>query len=140
MALNLKYLIASRYVRSPKSHSVINIISGVSIVAMAVPVAAIVLLLSIFNGLERMTSDLYRAVDADLKVIPASGTTFLVESIDTAALTPEASLREDIGINSIGLLYMAMAVEEEFGIKFKNEDFAAIHTVADVIYCIESKC
>ena len=62
------------------------------------------------------------------------------ESIDTAALTPEASLREDIGINSIGLLYMAMAVEEEFGIKFKNEDFAAIHTVADVIYCIESKC
>ena len=32
MSLNLKYLIAARYVRSPKSHSVINIISGVSIV------------------------------------------------------------------------------------------------------------
>ena len=62
------------------------------------------------------------------------------ESIDTSALTPEASLREDIGINSIGLLYMAMAVEEEFGIKFKNEDFAAIRTVSDVIGCIESKC
>ena len=40
---------------------------------------------------------------------------------------------------SIGLLYMAMAVEEEFGIKFKNEDFAAIRTVGDVIACIESK-
>ena len=62
------------------------------------------------------------------------------ESIDTSALTPEATLREDIGINSIGLLYMAMAVEEEFGIKFTNEDFAAIRTVADVIACIESKC
>lgn len=62
------------------------------------------------------------------------------ESIVISALTPEASLREDIGINSIGLLYMAMAVEEEFGIKFKNEDFAAIRTVADVIACIESKC
>lgn len=60
--------------------------------------------------------------------------------VDINALTPEASLREDIGINSIGLLYMAMAVEEEFGIKFKNEDFASIHTVGDVIACIESKC
>ena len=60
--------------------------------------------------------------------------------VDVTALSPEASLREDIGINSIGLLYMAMAVEEEFGIKFKNEDFASIHTIADVIACIESKC
>lgn len=61
------------------------------------------------------------------------------EDVNTAAVTPEASLREDIGINSIGLLYMAMAVEEEFGIKFKNEDFAAIRTVGDVITLIESK-
>lgn len=62
------------------------------------------------------------------------------DSIDTATLTPEASLREDVGMNSIGLLYMAMAVEEEFGIKFNNDDFAAIHTVADVVACIEKKC
>lgn len=62
------------------------------------------------------------------------------DSIDTSTLTPEASLREDVGMNSIGLLYMAMAVEEEFGIKFNNNDFAAIHTVADVVACIEKKC
>ena len=61
------------------------------------------------------------------------------EDVNPDIVTPEASLREDIGINSIGLLYMAMAVEEEFGIKFKNEDFAAIHTVGDVITLIESK-
>ncbi|MBO5892532.1 MAG: acyl carrier protein [Oscillospiraceae bacterium] len=61
------------------------------------------------------------------------------DTVDTDNLTPDASLREDIGINSIGLLYMAMAVEEEFDIKFTNEDFAGIVTVADVIRCIESK-
>lgn len=61
------------------------------------------------------------------------------EDVDTAKLSMDASLREDVGINSIGLLYMAMAVEEEFGIKFKNEDFADMQTVADVIRCIESK-
>lgn len=61
------------------------------------------------------------------------------ENVDTSKITMETSLREDLGINSIGLLYMAMAAEEEFNIKFKNEDFAAIQTVADVIACIEGK-
>ncbi len=62
------------------------------------------------------------------------------DSIDISAFKPEASLREDLGMNSIGLLYMAMAVEEEFGIKFNNDDFASICTVADVVACIEKKC
>ena len=61
------------------------------------------------------------------------------DTVDVSAVTESASLREDIGINSIGLLYMAMAVEEEFGVKFKNEDFAGIQTVGDVIACIEGK-
>ena len=59
--------------------------------------------------------------------------------IDLSAVTPQSNLREDIGINSIGLLYMAMALEEEFGIRFTNEDFADIVTVADVIRTIEKK-
>ena len=59
--------------------------------------------------------------------------------IDTAGITLQSTLFEDIGMNSIGMLYMAMALEEEFGIKFKNEDFAAIKTVSDVIEVIEKK-
>lgn len=61
------------------------------------------------------------------------------EDINPDAVTPTANLRDDIGINSIGMLYMAMALEEEFHIKFVNEDFLAIQTVADVIACIEGK-
>lgn len=59
--------------------------------------------------------------------------------ISTDGITEQARLREDIGINSIGLLYMAMAVEEEFDIKFTNDDFVNIVTVADVLSCIEGK-
>ncbi len=59
--------------------------------------------------------------------------------INADGITPESSLREDIGINSIGLLYMAMALEEEFGIKFTNDDFTDITTVNDVIEIIEKK-
>ena len=86
MINKLKYFIAARYVRSPKSHSVINIISGVSIVAMAVPVAAVVLLLSIFNGLEDMTRDMFLAVDADISITPVQGTTFNQEDVEREAL------------------------------------------------------
>ena len=55
------------------------------------------------------------------------------------AVKLDADLREDMGINSIGILYLAMAVEEEFGIKFSNEDFTGIRTVEDVVHCIEGK-
>lgn len=59
--------------------------------------------------------------------------------IDTSNVTMESDLRDDIGINSIGVLYMAMALEEEFGIKFTNDDFADIKTVSDVVAIIEKK-
>ena len=59
--------------------------------------------------------------------------------IDISVIKPETLLREELSINSIGLLYMAMAVEEEFGIKFNNDDFIDIKTVNDVIRIIEGK-
>ena len=62
------------------------------------------------------------------------------DDVDLSAVTSESSLFQDIGMNSIGMLYMAMAAEEEFGIEFKNDDLDGIQTVADVIRCIEEKC
>ena len=61
------------------------------------------------------------------------------DDVDLSDVTESADLREDIGINSIGMLYMAMAIEEEFGVKFTNDDFPNMETVADVIACIENK-
>lgn len=61
------------------------------------------------------------------------------EDINLDSIKPEADLRADVGMNSIGMLYMAMALEEEFEIKFTNEDFVSIAKVSDVIACIEGK-
>ncbi len=77
--MNLARFIARRYMRSQNSHTVINHISRVSIIAMAAPVAAMIVLMSVFNGLEDMTRRLYVAVDADVKVLPAEGTTFTAD-------------------------------------------------------------
>lgn len=59
--------------------------------------------------------------------------------ISTDDISEDSVLTEDIGLNSIGMLYMALAIEEEFGIRLQNEDFAGFRTVADVIEKIESK-
>lgn len=59
--------------------------------------------------------------------------------IDASSVSDSARLKEDLGMNSVAMLYMALGLESEFGIKFVNTDFAGLITVADVIACIESK-
>lgn len=59
--------------------------------------------------------------------------------IDLSEISTESNLIDDLGMNSIGLLYMAMAVEEEFGLRFNNDDFKTLRTVGDVIAKIEGK-
>ena len=64
----MKWRFAIRYLLARKSHSVINIIASVSLFSVMVPVAAMVILLSVFNGFESIVHDLYKAVDADVEV------------------------------------------------------------------------
>lgn len=79
-------LFARRYLFSRNSRSVINIISGVSVVAVAVPVAAMIILLSVFNGFESLVKQLCSAYDADITVSPATGTAFETAALDDMAI------------------------------------------------------
>lgn len=63
-----------------------NLISGLSVAAVAMPVAAMIILLSVFNGFESLVKSMYSAFDADLTVTPRQGRTFDAGGIDTAAL------------------------------------------------------
>ena len=78
--------VARRYLFSPDSRSVVNLISGVSVVAVAMPVAAMIVLLSVFNGFESLVRSMYSAFDADLTITPAEGQSFACASLDTAAV------------------------------------------------------
>ena len=69
----MEWRFALRYLTSRKSHSVINIIATVSLVAVVVPVAAMVILLSVFNGFEALVRDLYKVVDADIEITTEQG-------------------------------------------------------------------
>lgn len=82
----LSRYIARRYFFSPRSRSVVNLISGLSVAAVAIPVAAMVILLSVFNGFEALVKSMYSAFDAELTLTPRRGQTFSVTDLDTAAL------------------------------------------------------
>ena len=77
----LPLFFARRYLFSRKSHSVINIISGVSAFSVAVPVMAMVVLLSVFNGFEGLIKTMYRSFDPDLAIMPARGQVFATDSV-----------------------------------------------------------
>ena len=64
----MKWIFALRYLVSRSSHSIINIIAAISVVSVAVPIAAMIILLSVFNGFERLVLDMYADVDADIEI------------------------------------------------------------------------
>ena len=71
---------------SPKSHSVINIIALVSVVAVAIPTAAMIILLAMFGGLSRTIETIYSSVDADIEIVTERGQTFKSELLDIEAI------------------------------------------------------
>lgn len=77
----LSSFIARRHLFSRKSHSVINLIAGVSVVAVAVPVMALVVILSFHNGLSDFIREMYSEFDAELRVMPRTGSGFDAEAL-----------------------------------------------------------
>lgn len=77
---------ARRYMFSPKSHSVINIIAVVSIIAIAVPTAATIILLAMFGGLDKTIREIYATADADIEITSTQGQTFAQADIDYDAI------------------------------------------------------
>lgn len=82
----LASLFARRYLFSTKSRSVINLIAALSVVAVAIPVAAMVILLSVTNGFEGLIHNSYSVFDADLTVRAKEGQSFPIERLDTARI------------------------------------------------------
>ena len=73
---------ARRYMFSPKSHSVINIIAWVSLIAVAVPSAAMVILMAVFDGLSQTVAKLDSAIDGDIEIVARRGSTFRSDEVD----------------------------------------------------------
>ena len=73
--MNFPFYIARRYLFSKKSTHAINVISGISIVGVAVATMALMVTLSVFNGFHDLVASFFTSFDPQLKVAPAEGKT-----------------------------------------------------------------
>ena len=73
--MNFPFYIARRYLFSKKSTHVINLISGISAVGVAVATMALVVTLSVFNGFHDLVASFLTAFDPQIEVVPAQGKT-----------------------------------------------------------------
>ena len=92
--MNTGLYIARRYLFSRKSHHAINIISGISVVGVAIATMALVCTLSVFNGFQELVADLFTAFDPQLRITPAEGAT--VRADDEALLRLQESPLVDV--------------------------------------------
>src|ERR671921_797829 len=100
MALN--FLFAWRYFKAKKTTNAINVISWISILAIMIGTAALILVLSVFNGFEGLVKSLYSSFYPDLRIGPATG--------KVLTLTPEQVQR----LRAVpGILHLSLVAEEK---------------------------
>jgi lipoprotein-releasing system permease protein len=107
------FLFAWRYFKAKKSTNAINIIAWISIAAIIIGTAALILVLSVFNGFEGLVKSLYSSFYTDIKITPASG--------KVMTITPE-QLQKLKGLN--GIRNYSMVVEEKALVK--NGDYQSV--------------
>ena len=77
--MRLAPFIAGRYLFAKKSHNVINIISAISAIGMAIGTAALIIILSVYNGFDSLIKSMMSNVEPDLLITPATGKVFVPE-------------------------------------------------------------
>lgn len=65
----------------------------------------------------------------------------LVESanVDADKVTADASLKEDLGIDSLDAVELVLDIETKFDIKIEDDEISSLVTVGDIIKLVESK-
>lgn len=79
--MNLPLFIAFRYFKARRSRHIINWISRISVAGIAIGTMTLIMVLSIFNGLDHMIRSLFSSFDPDIKITALEGKTFGADSL-----------------------------------------------------------
>jgi len=112
--VKLSLYIAKRYLFAKKSRNAINIISAVSVAGVAVGTMALIIILSVFNGLEKMVSGIFNTFDPDLKITASEGKTFIPDSSRLKLLAK---------VN--GLCCYSLTIEDNALLKYGSREYIA---------------
>ncbi len=125
--MNLPFFIARRYLISKKSHNIINLISGISMVGVAVGTAALIIVLSVFNGFESVVVSLFSVFDPDIEITISQGKTFHENDINADKIRAIP-----------GVISYTKVVEENALLYYKKQQYLATIKGVDSLYQVNS--
>jgi len=112
--VKLSLYIAKRYLFAKKSRNAINVISSISVAGVTVGTMALIIVLSVFNGLESLVRSIFNTFDPDLIITPAEGKTFIPDSTALKLLSE---------IN--GVACYSLCVEENALLRYGEKQYVA---------------
>lgn len=121
--MNLPLYIARRYLLGKKSQNAINIISSISVLGVATGTMALVIVLSVFNGFDRVVKSLFSAFDPDIEISAVEGKTFIPEESDTEAI-----------LSLPGVVAMSEVIEENVLLLYGDKQHIATIKGVDEAY------
>ena len=110
--MNFPFFIAKRYFSTKKNSNFVHIISWVSLLGVAIGTAALILVLSVFNGFEDLVLKMYNSFDPHLQITAAKGKVFNPEEISDVLDSPEFESS-------------AYILEEKVLLKYQEKEFIA---------------
>ncbi|MGQ0827301.1 MAG: ABC transporter permease [Bacteroidota bacterium] len=112
--MNLPLFIAKRYLVSKKSHNAINIISGISVGGICIGTMALIIVLSVFNGMSSLVLSLYNSFDAEIEITAKQGKIIDPNSTEIQSLQKME-----------GIAYYTEVVEGKALLKYKDKQTIA---------------
>ena len=125
--MRLAPFIAKRYLFAKKSHNVINIISAISAIGMAIGTAALIIIMSVYNGFDSLIRSMMSNVEPDLLITPSTGKVFVPEGDTFDWIYDQPSVKN-----------MCSIVQEQVFISYDGQQGLANAKGVDWIYEEES--
>jgi len=116
----MNFLFAWRYFKAKKTTNAINIIAWISILAIVIGTASLILVLSVFNGFEGLVKDLYSSFYPDLKISPVMGKQIVLTNAQLQAI------KSVKGVKAVSLVAEERAVLQNKAWESDSTDYQSI--------------
>ena len=146
--MNLPFFIAGRYLFAKKSHNVINVISAISAIGMAVGTAVLIIILSVYNGFDDLIRNAVDDIGPDYLISPVKGKVFNPSALDIpkiernpAVTSVDGILQDEVFISYEGKQGLALA--KGVGDSYLDNELISRHIIngefllgfGDIPYC-----
>jgi lipoprotein-releasing system permease protein len=132
--MNFPFYIARHYLFSKKSTNAINVISAISVIGVAVATAALVIVLSVFNGFKDLIASFFTAFDPQIEVVPISGKAVAADDpiLTKIKLLPEVSVATECVEDQALAMYNGK--QAMVNIKGVEDNFDSLTHIRQILY------